>query len=305
MPEELIGQFAALGTAILFAFGSTLFTLSGRLVGSTLVNRTRLLIAVVVVMLLHTLMFGQPLPLDASDDRWLWLGLSGLVGLAIGDALLFQAFVMIGPRLSMLMMALAPVLGVVMAWVFLGEILTVQELVGIGLTVAGVGFVVSERQGKQKSTSLNVDTPRQYIIGLLFAFGGALGQAGGQVLAKPGLSDAFSPWSALVIRLLIALVAIWGISIVRGEVLKSYRTLRAQPRALTMMSIAAITGPVIGVWLSLVAVQRAPVGVSSALIALTPVFLIPISYVVFKERPTVQAITGTLVAFAGTALLFV
>lgn len=305
MPEELIGQFAALGTAILFAFGSTLFTLSGRLVGSTLVNRTRLLIAVVVVMLLHTLMFGQPLPLDAGDDRWVWLGFSGLVGLAIGDALLFQAFVMIGPRISMLMMALAPVLGVVMAWVFLGEVLTVQELVGIGLTVAGVGFVVSERQGKQKNSSLNVETSRQYIIGLLFAFGGALGQAGGQVLAKPGLSDAFSPWSALVIRLLIALIAIWGISIVRGEVLKSYRTLRTHPRALAMMSVAAVTGPVIGVWLSLVAVQRAPVGVSSALIALTPIFLIPISYVVFKERPTVQAITGTLVAFVGTVLLFV
>jgi drug/metabolite transporter (DMT)-like permease len=305
MSEEIIGQFAALGTAILFAFGSTLFTLSGRLVGSTLVNRTRLLIAVIVVMLLHTLMFGQPLPLDAGDDRWLWLGFSGLVGLAIGDALLFQAFVMIGPRLAMLVMALAPVLGVVMAWVFLGEVLTVQELAGIGLTVAGIGVVVSERQGRQKSTSLNVDTSQQYIIGLLFAFGGALGQAGGQVLAKPGLSDAFSPWSALVIRLLIALIAIWGISILRGEVMKSYRTLRAQPRALGMMSIAAVTGPVIGVWLSLVAVQRAPVGVSSALIAMTPVFLIPISYLVFKERPTVQAVLGTLVAFGGTVLLFI
>jgi len=305
MSEEIIGQFAALGTAILFAFGSTLFTLSGRLVGSTLVNRTRLLIAVLVVMLLHTLMFGEPLPLDAGDGRWLWLGLSGLVGLAIGDALLFQAFVMIGPRLSMLMMALAPVLGVVMAWVFLGETLTAQELAGIGLTVAGIGVVVSERQGKQKNASLNVDTPRQYIIGLLFAFGGALGQAGGQVLAKPGLSDAFSPWSALVIRLLIALIAIWGISILRGEVMKSYRTLRAQPRALTFVSIAAVTGPVLGVWLSLVAVQRAPVGVSSALIAMTPIFLIPISFLVFKEHPTVQAILGTLVAVGGTVLLFV
>ncbi len=305
MSEEIIGQFAALGTAVLFAFGSTLFTLSGRLVGSTLVNRTRLLIAVLVVLLLHTLMYGQPLPLDAGDERWLWLGLSGLVGLAIGDALLFQAFVMIGPRLAMLVMALAPVLGVVMAWVFLGEVLTAQELVGIGLTVAGIGVVVSERQGKQKNTSLNVDTPQQYIIGLLFAFGGALGQASGQVLAKPGLSDAFSPWSALVIRLLIALIAIWSISILRGEVMKSYRTLRAQPRALTMMSIAAVTGPVIGVWLSLVAVQRASVGVSSALIAMTPIFLIPISFFVFKERPTVQALGGTLVAFAGTVLLFV
>ena len=61
----------------------------------------------------------------------------------------------------------------------------------------------------------------------------------------------------------------------------------------------------IGVWLSLVAVQRTSVGVASTLTSLTPIFLIPISYAVFKERPTRQTVIGTLVAVAGTVLLFV
>jgi len=70
------------------------------------------------------------------------------------------------------------------------------------------------------------------------------------------------------------------------------------------LSGGAITGPVTGVWLSLIAVQLTPVGIASTLIAMTPIFLLPISRLVFKERITIRAILGTLVAFAGTALLF-
>lgn len=56
--------------------------------------------------------------------------------------------------------------------------------------------------------------------------------------------------------------------------------------------------------LSLVAVQRTSVGIASTLTSLTPMFLIPISYVAFRERVTVQAVVGTLIAFAGTVLPF-
>lgn len=302
---DFIGEFAALGTALLFSFGSTLFTLSGRQIGSPLVNRARLLMAMVFILVIHTLSFGQPLPLDAAAENWFWLGLSGFVGLALGDAFLFQAFVMIGPRLSMLVMALAPVLSVILAWLFLGEVLSAQELAGIALTVGGVAFVVSERQTKANNRSPNLDNPRHYIIGLLFALGGAIGQAGGQVLAKPGLDNDFPAFSGLLIRISVALIAVWSVTAVQGKLVMSYRKLRQNPRAVGMLTVAAFTGPVLGVWLSLVAVQRTSVGIASALIALTPVFLIPISYVVFGEKATRQAVVGTGIAFLGTVLLFI
>ena len=81
-----IGELAALGTSLCFSFGSTLFTLSGREVGSLLVNRFRLLVALLLVMLLHLVSYGQLIPLDAGSDRWFWLGVSGFVGLVLGDA---------------------------------------------------------------------------------------------------------------------------------------------------------------------------------------------------------------------------
>src|SRR5688500_12857333 len=127
-----VGELAAIGTSLCFSFGSVLFTRAGREIGSPLVNRTRLLVSVVLVMLWHTLTFGQPLPLDAAGERWFWLGLSGFIGFALGDAFLFQSFVLVGPRLAMLMMALAPVLASILAAIFLQETLVLVELLGIG-----------------------------------------------------------------------------------------------------------------------------------------------------------------------------
>lgn len=297
-----VGELAALGTSLCFSFGSVMFTLAGRAIGSPLVNRVRLLLALAFVMVWHLLTFGQPLPLDAAGERWFWLGLSGFVGLALGDAFLFQAFVLIGPRLSMLMLALAPVLGAVLAFVFLGETLVPLELLGIGLTLAGIMVVISER-GDKSGAEDNGDR-RRYLIGLLCGLGGAIGQAGGLVLSKMGLEGDFPPLSGNVIRLLVASVLIWLLAIANRQLINSYRTVRLHPNALLLMTGGAVLGPVIGVWLSLVAIQNTSVGVASTLSSLMPIFLIPISYFVFGERVTRQGILGTALAFAGMVILF-
>lgn len=297
-----VGELAAIGTSLCFSIGSTLFTLSGREVGSVLVNRMRLLVSVLLVMLLHTLTFGQPIPVDAGTDRWFWLGLSGFIGLALGDAFLFQSFVLVGPRLAMLMMALAPVLGALLAWLFLGETLVVIEIVGISVTIGGIMLVIAERSGKGSQTEAGDN--RRYIIGLLCGLGGAAGQAGGLVLSKLGLQGGFPALSGNLIRLLIALVIIWALALVSRQLGHSYRTIRAHPRALLLLTGGAVLGPVIGVWLSLVAVQNTNIGVASTLSSLMPIFLIPISYFMFGERVTRQAVIGTLITFTGMVVLF-
>lgn len=297
-----VGELAALGTSLCFAFSSILFTISSREVGSLAVNRLRLLIALLLVMLLHTLSFGTPIPINAGNERWFWLGVSGFVGLALGDAFLFQAFIFIGPRISMLLMALAPVLSAVLGWLFLGEGLTAQEIVGIAITIGGIMLVIAER-GVEKETKA-VDR-RHYILGLLCGLGGAAGQAGGLLLSKLGLAGGFPALSGNLIRLLVAMVAIWLLAIVNRQLVSTYQAVRTHPRAMRFLSGGTVLGPVLGVWLSLIAVQNANLGVASTLSSLTPIFLIPISYFLFKERITRQAVLGTIIAFVGVVLLFV
>ncbi|MCA0457933.1 MAG: DMT family transporter [Chloroflexi bacterium] len=301
-----IGELAAVGTSLCFSFGSTFFTMSGRVFGSIILNRGRLVVAVVLVMLMHLLFYGELIPMNAGIDRWAWMSLSGIVGLVLGDTFLLQAFVLIGPRLSMLMMAMAPVLGVVLAWVFLGETLALKEIIGIAVTLAGIFVVIGERRTDASNTdAAKPGDSRSYLIGLLCGLGGAAGQAGGLVLSRFGLVGDFPALSGSLIRLIAAMIVVWLIALFNRQAVATYRTLRQNPRAFMLVVGGTVLGPVLGVWLSLIAVQNTSVGVASTLSSLMPIFLIPISYFMFKERVTVQGIIGTVIAFVGMVLLFV
>ena len=297
-----LGHLAALGTSLAWSFSSTSFTLAGRQTGSVVVNRTRLLLAVLFVALTHRLLEGQFLPLGAEPFRWGWLALSGIIGYVVGDGFLFQAFVMIGPRLSMLLMALAPVFSTVLAWVLLGEALAPRELMGILLAVGGVGLVVSDRRGGR--AALPELPPRQYAVGILFGLGAALGQAGGLLASRLGLAGDFPALSGNLIRLLTATLAIWGITVLRGQTREHFLLLRAHPRAWWGILGGAVAGPFVGVWLSLVSVQHAPLGIASTLMSLSPIFLLPVGRYLFGEQIGMRAVAGTGVAVLGTALLF-
>ena len=138
-----LGEIAAIITSLCFSITSTLFTLAGQKVGSVVVNRTRLGIAVVFIIGAHFLL-RIPLPSEIETERLIWLSLSGIIGLVLGDSALFQAFILIGPRISMLLMGLTPVLAAILAWIFLGEQLSELQILGIGLTIGGVLWVIIE-----------------------------------------------------------------------------------------------------------------------------------------------------------------
>lgn len=298
-----IGELAALGTSLCFSFGSILFTIAGRELGSRLLNRIRLLIALALIILLHWLTFGQLVP-GAGADRWFWLGLSGFVGFTLGDSFLFQGFITVGPRLSMLLMAFSPALSIIFAWIFLGEMLTITDLAIIAVIIGGIAWVVSERTASAAAEPVSPADSRARLIGLLFAFGGAVGQAGGLILSKIGLAGDFPALSGTLIRLMVAAASVWVLELFNGGISASIQKLRQHPRAVQFVTVACIFGPVVGVYLSLVAVQRAPVGIASTLSSLAPVFLLPISYFVFGEKISVRAVLGTIVVIATSALLF-
>lgn len=303
------GHLAALGTSVLWSVTSILFTLSGRQVGSRVVNRTRLLFAVVLVSLMHLILRGQLVPLGAEPSRWAWLALSGAIGFVVGDSFLFQAFVLVGPRLAMLMMSLAPVFSTLMGWLLLHERLNPMELAGILLAVSGVALVVSDRQPPRPGPRTpppddDAGPPAQYGMGILFGLGAALGQAGGLITSKLGLVGDFPALSGTLMRLIAATLLIWLMTLAQRQARAGFKALKEHPKAVTAIAGGAFTGPFLGVWLSLIAVQRAPLGIASTLTSLMPIILLPIGRVLYDEQIGVRAIIGTVVAVGGTALLF-
>jgi drug/metabolite transporter (DMT)-like permease len=294
------GEFAALATALFFTATSTMFTLAGRQVGSMVLNRSRLILAIIFLTGAH-LILGIPLPLHAAPKHWIWLSLSGVIGLVLGDAFLFQAFIWIGPRLSMLLMSLAPVLAAILAWLFLSEALTGWQMVGILITLLGISWVILDRNGFQQK---NAADKRNYLMGILFGLGGATGQAVGLITAKEGLGGDFPALSGTLIRMLAAALTLWAFTFLRGQAGTTVKQITSHPRASLFILAGAFTGPFLGVTFSLLAIQNAEVGVASTIMALPPVFLLPVGYFVFKERLGWQALLGTALAMGGVALLF-
>jgi drug/metabolite transporter (DMT)-like permease len=296
----LLGELAALTTALCWSGTAIFFTLAGRRVGSVVVNRARLAIAIVLLSLAHWVLLGTPYPAGAELARWLWLGLSGVVGLVLGDAFLFQSYLWVGPQIGMLMMSLAPVMAALLALAFLGEQLSLVQWLGVAVTLSGIALVVIKGQ----ETGRQVPERRNFARGILFGVGAAAGQAVGLVLAKEGLQGDFSALSGNWIRMAAAALTLWTLTVVSGRAGSTLRRLSEERQALLPLLGGAVTGPVVGVWLSLVAIQLTKIGIASTLMALPPVFLLPLTALVFKDRVRAAAVAGTLLAMAGVALLF-
>jgi drug/metabolite transporter (DMT)-like permease len=295
---DIVGELAALATSLCFAVTALIFTSTGRQIGSQITNRIRLVFALIYLVILNLILFREPLPLSAESSRWIWLSLSGVIGLSLGDTFFFQSLVSVGPRLGSLLLSLAPIFGSIIAWIFFGERLTVLQITGIVLALAGIGWVVMSHE--EPTNTPHRHTQRGVIFGVL----AGLGQAVGLVLSKQGMFGNFSPLQANAIRMLAAVIFTWLLTVFEGSIRTTITTLHGQPQAIRLIAMGAFIGPVLGVSASLLAVQHAEIGVASTLMALPPVIVLPISYFVFKEKIGWQAIVGTILAITGVAILF-
>ena len=293
--KVLMGEIAALGTALCWSFGSMCFTVSSRLLGHNTVNRVRLVIALTLLLITHYVLTGRIIPAGITNYNLLWFGLSGIIGFAIGDRLLFRSFVLIGPRLGMLMMALAPVFGVIIAWIFLKEHLALVDIIAIAITLFGICWVVLEGKHFQGQ--------KHHLSGILCGIGAAFGQALGLILSKKGLANGLSPLIGNIIRLFIASIFVWSLAFIETKISPTFKGIKNKKAFITLMG-GSILGPFIGVWLSLVAVKYTYVGIASTLMALPPILLIPLSHFFFKEKINIRSIIGTIIAVTGVALIF-
>jgi len=313
--SDAIGISASLGTAGCWAMTALFFSAAGRRIGSKSVNRIRLVIA--IVFLIAT-MFVLGLPWEIPTNQLVLFGLSGVIGLALGDAIFFESLVILGPRRAALIMScLSPVFAAMLMVPLLSETIGVIAIAGMALTIGGVGWVISERAAPG-ATQGNIR------LGVLLAMGGALCQAGGLIVAKAALGRAadgslLASWSGLsaregmsgvdihatygtLIRMITALFALLLYSAIYGGLRKTLQSTRDR-KGMVLTATGAFFGPFLGVTLSLIAVANANTAVASTVMAMSPILVIPIVIVVYKEKVSWRAWAGAIVAVAGVALL--
>lgn len=307
MAPPLLGESAAVIVAILWTANSIFFSAAGRRIGAISVNAIRILLAVSFLGLTHIIFFRTIVP-AANSAQWFWMGVSGIVGLGIGDFALFGAFVIIGPKRSLLLMALAPVCSLIAGFIILNETLGIWSALGIVITLTGIIIVVLEK--KEDPDDYKIE-PEKKRWGIFLGLVGAVGQGVGLVISKYGMvnvaddpSVPLDSLSAAFIRMVIGAIFIW-ICIIAIRKLPEMRTSLADRRAVKLTSAGAFVGPFLGVWLSMVAVTYALAGVAMTLMALTPVFIIPVVWMLYREKTTMRGVIGAVVAVCGVAILFI
>lgn len=297
METARLGELAALATAGCWTITALSFESAGRRVGSLPVNFIRLILAFLFLMIFGWLTRGRFLPTDASLHAWGWLGLSGLVGFALGDLCLFRAFLLVGARISMLLMSLVPPITALIGLLFLGEQLTSVDWIGMALTVGGVTWVVRERPRES-------DQPgRRRRAGILLGLGAALGQAVGLILSKYGMGS-YDPFAANQIRILAGVLGFAGLFVAIRWWPRVWAAIHHR-EAMARITLGALFGPFLGVSLSLVAVQKTHAGIASTIMSIVPVLIIIPTVFILKQPVSLRAVLGAMVAVAGVALLFI
>jgi drug/metabolite transporter (DMT)-like permease len=291
------GELAALATAFFWTITALAFEAAGKRVGSLVVNIIRLVIGFIFLTIFTFIIRGAAFPLDASSHAWIWLSISGLVGLVWGDFLLFRAFITIGARISMLVMASVPPLTALIGWLVLGERLSFNSWIGMALTVGGIALVVMQRSPGKNQVKFS-----RPLTGILAALGGSLGQAVGLVLSKYGMGD-YNAFASTQIRIIAGII---GFSVLFTVLRRWWRVGEAFriKSAIINIHVGAIFGPFLGVSFSLLAVQHTSAGVAATIMAMVPIFIIAPAAVIFKERITPKEVIGACVAVGGVAILF-
>lgn len=296
--ETYYGEIAALITAVFWTITALAFEFATKKVGTYPVNIIRLTTAFFLVGGVTYFTRGLFLPTDATANAWLWLSISGLIGFVLGDLFLFSSYALIGSRVAMLIMTLAPPATAIMSYFVLHESLSTNSWLGMLLVIFGISLTILAKPVNEKKIKFNYPAK-----GLLFAFLGAMGQAGGLVLSKKGMGD-YDPLAATQIRIIAGMAGFIFLITLLGK-WRQVRVTLIQKKPMGGIAIGSFFGPFLGVTFSMIAIQHTSAGVAATLMSIVPVIIIAPAYFLFKQKVTLKEIIGAIISVGGVAMFFI
>ena len=305
MLESHFGELIALLTAICWTVTALAFQQATRRAGSLSVNIIRLLIAFVIFMVVSIFLRGSFFPSGASQFNWIWLSLSGIVGLVFGDFFLFKSYEYVSARIAMLVFSLSPPFAAIISWFALGETMSLKSIFAMMVTLFGIILVVINKKKYNdkkdgKKNNLQFSFP---IKGLLFAFIGTIGQSAGLVLGKYGIGE-YNVFAATQIRIMAGTIGfIILISVVKRW--SKVKVVATDAKTMKFIGIGAFFGLFIGVYLSFLAITYTTIGIASTIMAIIPVLIIPPAIFLYKEKVTLKEIIGAIISVGGVVLFFI
>ena len=305
---QYFGELLSIGVAFSWTATALLSEFGSKRMGNLTLNLMRMLITLVFSAIMFWIIGGTPLPAGASNEAYMWMMLSGLVGYVIGDFCLFQCYIIIGSKFGQLFMTLAPIAAAITAWLTLGQEIRPQAILAMVVTLVGIAISVLGRGDGHK---LSLKLP---LAGVLFAIGAAVCQGVGLVLSKIGMNHYEAslttplegwllPFHANFFRCVAGTIGFTLLMALR-EGFAPFRKGLQDRQGMTAAVATTIFGPFVGVGASLLAIQYTAAGIASTLMALTPIIIILPAWWLFKQPITIKSILGALISVIGVSLFF-
>lgn len=289
-------------TSLLFAWSVSCARQSTRHHGSDVANSGRILVALVIIGL-WVLLSGR----HWIAPGWEWLLLSGAMGLGFGDVALFNALPRIGPALTILLMqCLAAPFALLLEYLALGTTIRWSQALGAAVILAGVAVALGARPE-------GLDDRRQRRIGIALGILAAFGQACGAVstplahhacdLAGAAMPDGIGQ---ALMRILGGVPIVLGFAFWqtrRTGLLADVPRPYDRRRGLSWMLMNGVSGPALGVACYQWALTHTPSAIVLSIVALTPLFALPMQWATEGRRPGLRAWLGGAIAVVGVILL--
>ena len=232
-----------------------------------------------------------------SSQAWIYLAISGIVGIAIGDTFYFRSLQILGPRRSLVVATTAPIFGAIIGWWMLDEYVPWWSLVGIMIAISGIATVVLDKRGRQESPG---HFPGSEWAGVACGLIAAICQASGGAISKLAMQEC-GALEATFVRLLTAvLFGCLFLPFLKRFKLDVHQLFRVTN--LRLLLPAAALGTWLGIWCSQIGFYYASVAIATMFMSTSPLFAIPLVRYFDGHRISAQAIWGTLIAVIGISM---
>ena len=298
-------MIAALAASVLFATSITCGHRATKLIGGASANFWRLFIATILLGI-WSFSFG----IGFGGAGFTFFFVSGLLGFGVGDVALYQALPRLGSRLAMLFtQCLAAPFAVVIERVWLGTQPSWLQILCISVILGGVALAIAPHESVKRDA-------REWRLGAMFGVLSGLGGALGAVFSRRAfvaaaaanetIDGANAAFQRIIGGVLVAgaflVIVRWQksrkLAHAAGEDDCSQDT-REKKRLWLWVTGNALAGPTLGVSCMQWALRNNPTGIVLAIVAMTPLAVIPLARIFEGEKPTIYSLLGSIVAVAG------
>lgn len=288
-----IGEWCALACALCWAIAVILLKKSGESLAPFALNYIKNLLCLLALALTLMVTHGGRWP-GMPPTQVLLALFSGTLGIGLADTLYFRALNSIGAaRMGVAGTAFSPSV-ILLAAIFLGERLTLWQLVGVGITIAGIALVTYVKTADQ----LDARTLRR---GALLGITSVAVMAAGVVIAKPILETQDFMW-VVFLRLLggTAVMSLALLSRARRQALwGAYRGVRHWPYV--------IAGSLMGTYVSnlfwLAGYKYADASIAAVLNELSAIFIVLLAAWLLHDRLQRRQLVGCGLAVLGVVVV--